>query len=230
MFKLCSIPIRCNLSFLLIGLLVLLNSGNLYLALLALIALGISLLSHELGHCLVARKFGYDIHDIILTMLGGCASITQTRLMKSSEEIKVAFAGPCVSFILAIISFPIAMLLYIIGTYIPLIGNIFIIAYNFFGVMFVINLMLGIFNLIPAFPMDGGRILRAFLSKKRSHLAATELAIKIAKGIAIVLGVIALLTILFGNMGGLTTGLIAAFIWFAGEAELRNERMIYGRI
>ena len=226
MFKLCNIPIRCNLSFLLIGLLVLLNSGNVYLALLAIIAVGISLLSHELGHCLVARKFGYDTHDIILTVLGGCASITQTRLMTSTEEMKVAFAGPCVSFILAAVSFPIVVLFYIVGLWMPLIGNIFIIACNFFEIMFIINLMLGIFNLIPAFPMDGGRILRAFLSKKRSHLDATELAIKIAKGIAIILGVIALLTILFGNIGGLTTGLIAAFIWFAGEAELRNERML----
>lgn len=229
-FTLCGIPIRFNLSFLLVTALVLVSfGGNICLALSATVALFVSLLAHELGHCLAAKKYGYNTHDISLTVLGGCASLDlATKPMSPKEELDVAFAGPKVSFMLFGITSLMFLVLCAAIAWSNILATLASPLLMLLVCMFWLNLVLGLFNLIPAFPMDGGRIFRAWLAKKpgRSRLDATRIAIKTAKAIACVFGFIAVMNILLGNLGGLTLGLIAFFVWNAGEAELEHEEML----
>lgn len=225
MFRIYGIPIRMNISFLLLGLLVLINTGSLTLSVISLIVLAISLVAHELGHCLAAKKFGYDTYDITMTILGGLASIKMIRNMRPNEEIKVAFAGPRVSFIIMAISFIMLTLFVIVGSMSKTVEMMLHVPTLFFGISMWLNMCLGVFNLIPAFPMDGGRIFRAWLSKKKSHLDATKFAIKVAKGFAIALSILGVISLLLGNAGGLTMILVALFLWLAGKTELDHEMM-----
>lgn len=231
-FELCGIPIKFNLSFPLIGLLVFFGSGNICLALAAVFSLAISLLAHELGHCLMAKTYGYNTHDITMTILGGCASLDlHSKPLDPNKELKIAIAGPCVSFVLGIGSFICLAILVCIGSIAPLLSTMLYPLTMFFACMMWLNMVLGFFNLVPAFPMDGGRVLRAWLAKKKSRIAATETAIKVAKVIACIFGGLAVVSVLSGNIGGITLGLVAFFVWNAGEIELQNEKMAaaYGR-
>lgn len=226
-FDVYGIPLKVNTSFLLISLFMLISSGNVLYTLLATIALAISLVAHEIGHCLAAKKFGFTTYDITLTILGGCASINIFRIMKPQEEIKVAFAGPRVSFIIAIASFVLTSLFMLVGSISPILSSVTSIPTAFFVISTLINVCLGAFNLVPAFPMDGGRIFRAWLAKKKPYIAATEYAIKIAKNISVVFAILGLISICAGNVGGITTILIACFVWIAGNAELDHAKAMF---
>jgi len=153
-------------------------------------------LLHELGHSLVALAFGVRVVDITLWPLGGIARMTQ--IPESSRiEALIALAGPTVNFLLA-------GLAYLVGM--P--GN---------GAFVLWNLGMGLLNLLPAFPLDGGRVLRAFLGRKGDWLAATEHAVWIGRWFALAL-------FLLGFTGLLALPLVGLFIWWSGNQELASVR------
>jgi len=106
-----------------------------------------SIVAHEFGHILMARKYGRRSFGVVLSMFGGVAYIEGI----DEHEWKIALAGPMVSLCLSLIGF---VLCYFIPSFPP--------------ILFVLNLVLGVFNLVPMYPMDGGRILHSLLSKRCS--------------------------------------------------------------
>lgn len=190
-------PIEINISFLLVLALALLFLGGLQ-GVLAILILFASVLLHELGHALVARHLGVTIAGIELHLFGGAAKMTSLP-KTANDEVLIAAAGPAVSFALGGVGF----LLGSMTGFGPL---------QMFG---WINIILGAFNLVPALPMDGGRILRALLTRKRDFVKATEISITIARGFAVLLGIYGLMT------WNLMLPFLAVFLWFIGSAELR---------
>ena len=171
---------------------------------------------HELGHSMAARRFGIATRNIMLLPIGGVASLERMP-EKPSEELTVALAGPAVNLVLALVFAGIRYLGY--GVWF---GE------DFYGgswpellLQWLVTLNGGllIFNLIPAFPMDGGRVLRALLSFKYDYLRATEIAVKVASFMAAAFVVYAL----FGG-GGFMMVFIAWFVWRGGQAELEMIR------
>ena len=167
-----------------------------------------SIALHELGHCYFARKQGSHIEEIMLMMLGGAAKISNMSA-KPSDEIKVAIAGPIVSLLLGF------ALIYLM----PFSPDF---AERTIFITGAINISLGVFNLLPAFPMDGGRILRACIAAKKGRLEATRIAVKIGKFIAIAMGI-------YGVVNGeFLLIIIALYIHNAAKNEYRLVQMQSG--
>jgi Zn-dependent protease len=152
------------------------------LALLAAFLFFLSLLLHELSHSYVAMKYGTKIRNITLFIFGGLA-LMEDLPREPEKEWRIAIAGPLMSFALGgtflAAHFGIAM-----GELVrfePLLIIIFSIG--------LLNVILGTFNLIPAFPMDGGRVLRAFMAKRMQFLTATRRAVFVGKAFALVMGI-----------------------------------------
>ena len=163
-----------------------------------LLALFLCVLLHEFGHALAARRYGIPTKDITLWPIGGVARLERMPT-DPKQELVVALAGPAVNVVIAMALLPIIALSEV----------------AFFERLFTTNLFLVAFNMIPAFPMDGGRVLRAGLAMKMNYATATNAAAKIGQGFAVVFGIIGLFTNPF-------LILIAVFIWFgaAGEAQV----------
>jgi Zn-dependent protease/CBS domain-containing protein len=164
---------------------------------------------HELGHALAARRFGISTRDITLLPIGGVSRLERMP-SKPSQELFVAVAGPVVNIVLAAILFG---LLAGTGT----LGNATLFAVA--GAPFLVKLMwtnmgLAVFNLIPAFPMDGGRVFRALLALRMDHVRATDVAASVGKTVAFVFGLI-------GLWGNPILVLIALFIWIGAHQEAR---------
>ncbi|WP_372369594.1 site-2 protease family protein [Candidatus Uabimicrobium sp. HlEnr_7] len=157
-------------------------------------------LLHEYGHCLVAKHYKIPVQNITLTPIGGVASIG--AITNPDIELKVTIAGPLVNFVIALILLPLA----VVSSYVW--NN------DFCMYLVTVNVILMVFNLIPAFPMDGGRILRALLSKKMSLVRATEKAVEVGTWAAIIMAI----TGVFVNPMLI---FIAAFVYLAGRAELK---------
>ena len=204
------IPIRLHLSLLIaIGVLSLFSGYNLITILILAIGLFGSVALHELGHSVVARAKGGYIHEIVLYPFGGAAKISNLS-KKPIDEILIALAGPAVSLALAVIFLPLE------ATH--LLGRI--------------NAMLCLFNLLPVFPMDGGRVLRAALSIKNGRLSATRKATQVGKyfcGLFVIVGVFGMPFQLLGMIGPFRPSLMLAFIggyiFMAGKQELRMVMM-----
>lgn len=177
------------------------------LSLSAAISLFICVLLHELGHSSVAKKHGSNIQSITLFLFGGVSAMEEIP-RDPKVEFKMALAGPAVSL---------------------LIGSILIIIYELFktddlAVVFYlrliwligyINVILFAFNLLPAFPMDGGRVLRAWLAGRMSYISATRTAAGIGKMFAIFMGIL-------GLFAGLWFILIAFFIYIGASEEEKS--------
>jgi Zn-dependent protease len=163
-----------------------------------------SVLAHELGHALTARRFGVHTADIVLWPLGGVARIVNLP-RRPAHEIAIALAGPIVSIAVAVTAF----LLLIPGA---LISEHAATALN---TLLYINIVLGLFNLVPALPMDGGRVLRGLLALKRDYLSATRIAARIGRAIAIAGLAYAIWA------GDFMLGCIAAFVFFGAGTEER---------
>jgi Zn-dependent protease/CBS domain-containing protein len=136
---------------------------------------------HELGHALSARRYGIKTKDITLYPIGGVARLEKMP-EKPTQELVVALAGPAVNFIIAILLSPV-----ILSSDLSMdeSDNVMIIgAHNFIPMLGMLNITLAVFNLIPAFPMDGGRVLRALLAMKLGRLKATQIAARIGKILA----------------------------------------------
>ncbi len=183
---------------------ILFNVGLLVTLILAAGIFG-SVLLHELGHSVVARAKGSFIHEIVLYPFGGAAKISNIP-KRPADEIMVALAGPAVSLVLVILCYQVAWL-------------------EFLGYL---NGMLFFFNILPVFPMDGGRVLRAALSIKKSRVEATRIAATVGKyfcGIFVLVGLFGLKVRLFGIIGPYEPNFMLAFIGFyiyrAGQMEYR---------
>ncbi|NHX35278.1 MULTISPECIES: CBS domain-containing protein [Halolamina] len=172
----------------------------------AAVGLFTCVLLHELGHSVVAMYYGYEIDSITLWLLGGVAQFTEMP-EDWKIELQVAIAGPIVSVALGALSY--AGFTLLAGGGQPVITFVL-------GYLMLANVVLAAFNMLPGFPMDGGRVLRALLARTRTHARATQLAAEVGKGFALLLALFALFT-------GLNLYLLALafFIYMgaAGEAQ-----------
>jgi Zn-dependent protease/predicted transcriptional regulator len=168
---------------------------------------------HELGHALAARRYGVGTRDITLLPIGGVSRLERMP-ERPREELVVALAGPAVNVALMIVLVAIAFAAGIpLAPQDPLAAHVHLVAR-----LFWINAALLVFNLLPAFPMDGGRVLRALLAMRLDHARATQIAASLGKGLAFVIGFIGL----FGNP---FLVLIAVFVWFGASAEAQSEEV-----
>lgn len=159
---------------------------------------------HELGHSLVAMRYGYQIDSITLWLLGGVASFTDFP-EDWRHEFWIAIAGPVVSVLVGVVSY---------GAFVALGPNVdaarFVVGY-----LAILNVVLAAFNLLPGFPMDGGRILRALLARTRPHAQATQQAAAVGKLFAFGLGIVGVFTNWF-------LIILAFFIYMAASSEAQQ--------
>lgn len=172
--------------------------GGLLFGLLLVVCLFACVLLHELGHSIVARRAGIRVHDITLLPIGGMARIERSPV-HPGDEFWLALAGPAVNVALALLLLPVVAAIgwmeHVDGTagMVAALGQVDVA--GFAAYLLFANVSLVLFNLVPAFPMDGGRILRASLSLFIGRSNATLIAVTIGKGVAVcfvVLGTIVL--------------------------------------
>jgi len=204
------IPIKVHFTFLLLVFLIGMTPHGFQLSEAILIVLVfLCVLLHELGHSLLAMKYGLEVESITLLPIGGVAAM-KTLPKTAKAELLIALAGPAVSAALGLIFLGLAGRHNMSG----LIGQRQSI-FHLPGELSAINFFLAAFNLLPAFPMDGGRVLRAILWPRKGFARATNIAVKIGQGLSIIFFMGALLT------SNVNLVLIALFIYFGAEAEGR---------
>jgi len=161
-------------------------------------------LLHEFGHSIMAMRYGLEIESITLWLLGGVASFKEMP-EEWQKEFNIAIAGPIVSVLVGVVSY--------VG---------FVLAAGFGALQFVLgylalmNIALAVFNMLPGFPMDGGRVLRALLARKRPHAQATQMAAEVGKIFAFMLGIVGLFA--FSPL----FILLAFFIYIAASGEAQQ--------
>lgn len=178
-------------------------------AVLLVISVFVCVVLHEFGHSLQVRRYGIDVRDIVLLPIGGMARAERIP-ENPRQEIIVAISGPLVNFGLALV----------LGGILWARREPAVFEDNFLVNLLSINLVLGTFNLIPAFPMDGGRILRGVLAMRMSYLSATRHARNVGQVIAILF---VLLGFSFPRL--IMLPLIAVFIFFGAISEERMVRV-----
>jgi Zn-dependent protease len=220
------IDVKVHWSFFLLlaffGYLAFSDSGSLVDALVTVgivVALFFCVLLHEYGHSLVALRLGSEVQDITLLPIGGIARM-KSLPERPIDEVKVAVAGPLVNVVLAPIFFGLALLfggdLSVPPNIVSGVGSLG----QIFATLGMINVALVIFNMIPAFPMDGGRVLRGLLATRLGPVRATDISSTIGQGFAI-------LFILFGFF---TNNFLLAVVGFfvflgaSGEAGMVRQR------
>jgi Zn-dependent protease len=172
-----------------------------------IVALFVCVVLHEFGHVLAARRYGIATSDVTLLPIGGVASLERVP-EKPGQEILVALAGPAVTLLIAIV------LIVMLGARFDFrqMAQLEQAQSTLLGRVAAANVTLLVFNLIPAFPMDGGRVLRAVLAVRLGYTAATRVAAMIGQGLAFVFA-------LLGLMGNPLLILIAVFIFLAASGE-----------
>ena len=210
-FRLCEvfgIPIYIDISFVILLGFFVISDASFVMGITEALILAISVICHEFGHSLTARAFGYRTTDITISLLGGCASLISLP-RKAWQEFLTALAGPLVSFALSVAGF--------CALYFLQIENHWL----FIAILYLawLNLMLGGFNLLPGFPMDGGRIFRSVLRLFLSRPKATFVAMWVGRVFAILLGLSGLHAIATGGAWGFVRILIAWMIWKEGYRE-----------
>ncbi|MBI3541797.1 MAG: site-2 protease family protein [Deltaproteobacteria bacterium] len=182
---------------------VLLRWGPVSWGILFAIGLFTSVVLHELGHSFVAQAANIKVKSITLMMLGGVSSIERLPEDRPYFEFKLAIAGP-------LVSFGIAALLYAVRMKAPYSPSIFFFSYWLGNA----NLALGIFNLLPAFPLDGGRALRSLLTARKGVIRGTQISVSVSKVLAIILGALGFFQF------NLLLMLIAFFVYVTAQSEL----------
>jgi stage IV sporulation protein FB len=188
---------------------------------------------HEFGHAYVAKYYGINVPTITLLPIGGVAQLERSP-EKPSQELWIAVAGPAVNIVLAALLIPLALLFNGAGgagglglnpnawlgqVMQPGLGNL--LAY-----LAAVNLLLALFNMLPAFPMDGGRVLRALLALNMPYVRATRVAVTVGRLLAIPLAI-------WGIVGGNILLLLIAFFVYVGggaEREAVESRSVLGKV
>jgi Zn-dependent protease len=212
------IPVYLHWTLVLVPLLFLQGPLDSNLALVAAIAVPLTFLCvilHEFGHALVARCFGVPTRDITLYPIGGVARLEKMP-EKPLEEFLIAIAGPAVNVVIALILAPFAILL-AFGSDLNLLTTLVF-------WLLISNGMLVAFNLLPAFPMDGGRVLRAVLAAWLGFYRGTVAAVITGRVVGVLMALAGLF--LFHNYMLL---LIVLFVFFAGQQELMYARWREGQ-
>ena len=175
-----------------------------------------TILLHELSHSFVAKRNGMNIQSITLFVFGGVAQMEEIP-RNPKLELKMAAAGPALSLAIGLLTY--AFYVYFGPVEVAEVGMnaknaLLIIA----GIISVYNVFLGVFNLLPAFPMDGGRVLRALLALWLPYMDATRMAVSIGKSFALIMGLIGLFT----NPVNIILILIALFVFYGAKGEERE--------
>jgi Zn-dependent protease len=195
---LAGIPIRLRWSFLLLLGIVFLVAGGMTGVAFVLLTFA-SVLLHELGHALVAQRLDVRIAGIDLHFLGGAAMMADPP-RSARDEAVIAAAGPIVSLALAGIGFGLGQATGV--------GALMALGW--------VNLVIGLFNLTPALPMDGGRLLRAALAGRMGYRRATDAAVIVSRVFVVLFAAAAIF------LGHVQLALLAGLLWFLGGAERRN--------
>ena len=213
-FELFGIPVMIDLTFGII-LLMFLNSGASFsIGLAYAMILALSIVAHEFGHALTGRLFGCETKTITLSLIGGCASmISMPR--KGWQEFLVAAAGPLVSFALALLGL-------LLLVFLPIESDFVAVSLAYLMWM---NLILGCFNLLPGFPMDGGRIFRSVMMIFLSRPKATYVAMAVGRVFAVLLALSGLYSLVNGGGWAWIRIFIAWMIWQDGYREYQLARM-----
>ena len=214
--RLFGIDIEVHWTLLLLLLLALFVSASDLLLFIIIILLFVCVLAHELAHSLVARRNGIKVREIVLNIIGG-ASVIDTVGIDPDVEFRISIVGPLASLFL---------------------GGVFGVLVIFSGVgtltyvlqfLFEINVLLGIFNILPAFPMDGGRVLRSWLRKKRGEYSATVVTVKVSYAIIAATVVLSLAYVIMITASFLYKEfyffiflIIAVFLYGGTQAELES--------
>ncbi len=170
---------------------------------------------HEVGHALAAAMYGIRTRDITLYPVGGVAAL-EGMPEKPRQEIVVALAGPAVNVVIALGLF-LGLVASDTALTLPGVSTPDVVG-AFVGQLLVANVALCVFNLLPAFPMDGGRVLRALLAMRMTRLRATEVAVKVGTVMAVLFLVAGVVWVKFGLI------LIAVVVWLLGQAEVMRMR------
>jgi Zn-dependent protease len=210
-FSVFGIPVELHITFLVLMLLIylvaffkIIPSINLLTAVLITLVFA-TVVIHELCHSYIAKRYGVKIDRIVLLPIGGLSEMEEIP-KDPAQELRIALAGPVSNLVIALVSY---IVLIIFGSLLSIVLS---------GALYyfiIINLLLGLFNLLPAFPMDGGRILRAFLAERMSFIKATKLAASIGKQFAIIMAVV-------GVFFNFLLILIAIFVYLGADAEYKS--------
>ena len=184
-----------------------------------ILAVFASVVLHEYGHALTARRFGVATREITLLPIGGVAQLERIP-REPQRELAVALAGPAVTVAIVVVLFVVLR-----ATGLPTAPSALLREdAPFLSRLMWVNVLLAVFNAIPAFPLDGGRVLRAALATRMSHLRATRIAAEVGKGFALIFGIIGLFF-----LGDPWLVLIALFVWLgaAGEAAMVQQNSAF---
>ncbi|GAB3667317.1 CBS domain-containing protein [Halopiger thermotolerans] len=175
----------------------------------AALGLFVGVVLHELGHSLTAQRYGFPIDSITLWLFGGVAQFTEMP-EDWRQEFAIAVAGPIVSVLVGVVSYGLFSV-----TPAGLDGARFVLAY-----LAILNVALAAFNMLPAFPMDGGRVLRAFLARSKPYAKATQQAASVGKIFAVLMGI-------FGIVPPVNIILVgvAFFVYVAASSEAQQVTM-----
>ena len=168
---------------------------------------------HEYGHALTARRYGIKTRDITLLPIGGLARLEKMP-DEPSQELRVALAGPAVNVVIAAV---LLAVLAITSSLVPL-NSLNLGQGSFVEQLMIVNIGLVLFNMIPAFPMDGGRVVRALLAMRMDYTRATRIAANLGQSIAVIFGIVGLFInpfLLF----------IAFFVWIGAHQEASMTQM-----
>jgi Zn-dependent protease len=168
---------------------------------------------HEYGHALTARRYGIETRDITLLPIGGVARLEKMP-DNPREELWVALAGPAVNVVIGALLFLVLAATSALG---PITG-LGIGSGSFLERLMVVNFFLVGFNLIPAFPMDGGRVVRALLAMRIEYARATQIAARLGQGLAVVFAIV-------GLRSNPMLVLIAIFVWIGAAQETSMVQM-----